>query len=95
MGLMEIISLILATAAVTAPLAWFLTARRYFAEAAAQCLFASVWREGYVQGVADQEYAAIADFTHDGYGRVGPNRANPYPGDEDWVGNGNHAGVRS
>lgn len=79
---MEII-LVPCTAVITALLTWYLTGRRQATDAAGY--FAAVWREGYLSGVSDQEYAAMVDFSHDGYGRVGPNRANPYPGDEKLV----------
>ncbi|ACL42288.1 hypothetical protein Achl_4337 (plasmid) [Pseudarthrobacter chlorophenolicus A6] len=74
------IALIFATAIIASLLTWCLTGRRQAADAAGY--FAAVWREGYLAGVSDQEYAALVDFSHDGYGKVGPNRANPYPGDE-------------
>lgn len=85
MGCMETIALILATAAATAPLTWFLASRRQ-ALSPTHGALAPVWREGYVQGVADEQYAAAIDFRHDGYGRVGPNRANPYRGSENGAG---------
>lgn len=81
MGCMETIALILATAAVAALLTWFLTLRRQ-ATSPTHGALAPVWREGYVQGVADEVYAEQINFSHDGYGRVGPNRANPYRGSE-------------
>lgn len=76
------ITLIVATAAIASLLTWFFTGRRQKADNLSFGALAPAWREGYLAGVADQEYAAMIDFTHDGYGRVGPNRANPYPGDE-------------
>ncbi|MET4143937.1 hypothetical protein [Arthrobacter sp. UYCo732] len=76
-----IATIVVATVAITTLLTWFIIGRRQATDAASA--FAAVWREGYLSGVADQEYAAMIDFSHDGYGRVGPNRANPYPGDEE------------
>lgn len=81
---MDII-LALATAVAAALVTWHFAGRRQATEAAG--CFAAVWREGYLAGVSDQEYAAMVDFRHDGYGRVGPSRANPYPGDERQVQN--------
>lgn len=77
---MTLLTLIAATAVIASLLTSYLTGLRQATDAAG--CFAAVWREGYLAGVADQEYASMIDFSHDGYGRVGPNRANPYPGDE-------------
>ncbi|HEX9226840.1 MAG TPA: hypothetical protein VF885_09295 [Arthrobacter sp.] len=77
---MEAITLILATAAVAASLTWFLAQWRQTLSPTHGAL-APVWREGYVAGVADQDYAAAIDLTIDGYW-IGPNRANPYRGSE-------------
>lgn len=74
---------ILATAVIASLLTWYFNGRRQATDAAGY--FAAVWREGYMAGVADQEYAAMVDFGHDGYGRVCPNRVNPYPGNEKQV----------
>lgn len=81
MGCMETITLILATAAVVAPLTSFIT---FCSQATSPThgALAPVWREGYVQGVKDEAYAEQTNFCHDGYGRVGPNRNNPYRGSE-------------
>jgi hypothetical protein len=77
---METITLILATAAITALLTWFFTARRQ-ALSPTYGPLAPAWREGYRAGVADERYAEEVNFTTE-YGRVGPNRANPYRGSE-------------
>ncbi|WP_258064539.1 hypothetical protein [Arthrobacter sp. ZGTC131] len=79
---MILLTLIAATAIISSQLTTYFTSRREVEDAPGFGALAPVWREGYVQGVADQEYATMADFSHDGYGRVGPNRANPYPGSE-------------
>jgi hypothetical protein len=81
MTIMETITLILATAAVTALLTWFLAQRRQALYPTHGAL-APVWREGYVQGVQDEQYAEAVNFTT-AYGRVGPNRCNPYRGSEE------------
>lgn len=78
---METIALILATAAATAPLTWFLASRRQ-ALSTTHGFLAPVWREGYVAGVADERTSAAWDVP--GYG---PNRANPYRGSERGAGN--------
>jgi hypothetical protein len=73
---METIALILATAAVTALLTWFLASRRQ-ALSPTHGALAPVWREGYLAGVADERTSAAWDVP--GYG---PNRCNPYRGSE-------------
>jgi hypothetical protein len=73
---METITLILATATVSVLLTWFLTARRQ-ALSPTHGVLAPVWRDGYLTGVADERTSAAWDVP--GYG---PNRANPYRGDE-------------
>lgn len=80
---MILLTLIAVTAIIASLLTWYFTGRRQATDAASY--FAAVWREGYLAGVADQEYAVMIDFSHDGYGKVGPNRTNPYPGDEKQV----------
>lgn len=82
---METITLVLATAAVTAPVTWFITLYRQ-ATSPMYGALAPVWREGYVQGVKDEKYADEVSFTNE-YGRVGPNRSNPYRGSERGAGN--------
>lgn len=74
------ITISLAAAVIATLLTWYFTGRKQGSDAAGY--FAAVWREGYLAGVSDQEYAEMIDFSHGGYGWVGPNRANPYPGDE-------------
>lgn len=71
-----IITLILATAIPTALLTWFLATRRQ-ALSPTHGALAPVWREGYLTGVADERTAAAWDVP--GYG---PNRCNPYRGEE-------------
>lgn len=71
-----IVALILATAAATALLTWFLASRRQ-ALSPTHGALAPVWREGYLAGVADERTSAAWDVP--GYG---PNRNNPYRGSE-------------
>ena len=73
---METITLILATAAVIAPLTWFLAHRRQ-AISPTHGALAPVWREGYLAGVADERTSAAWDIPE-----YGPNRNSPYPGSE-------------
>ena len=54
---METITLILATAAVIAPLTWFLAHRRQ-AISPTHGALAPVWRAGYLGGVADERSSA-------------------------------------
>lgn len=81
MGSMETITLILATAAVIAPLTWFLTQWRQ-AISPTHGALAPVWREGYLAGVADERTSTAWDVP--GYG---PNRNNPYRGSGRGAGN--------
>lgn len=79
MGTMDailLITLILATAAATALITWFLTDRRQTLSPTHGAL-APVWREGYLAGVADERTSAAWDIPE-----YGPNRNNPYPGNE-------------
>ena len=79
MGCMEvipIITLIIATAAVTVLLVWFFGGRRQ-AISPTHGALAPVWRQGYLAGVADERTSAAWDVP--GYG---PNRCNPYRGSE-------------
>lgn len=76
MGSMETISLIIATAAVSILLTWFIAGRRQ-ALSPTHGALAPVWREGYLAGVADERTSAAWDVP--GYG---PNRNNPYRGSE-------------
>jgi hypothetical protein len=78
---METLTLILATAAIIAPLTWFLASRRQ-AISPTHGALAPVWREGYLAGVADERTSAAWDVP--GYG---PNRGNPYRGSEKGAGN--------
>lgn len=79
---MILLTLIVATSIISTQLTACFTGRREVEDALAYGALAPAWREGYVCGVADQENAAVIDFSHDGYGKVGPNRVNPYPGPE-------------
>lgn len=83
MAAMITLTLMTATAIVSSQLARLLADLRQASDAASH--FAAVWREGYVQGAADEAHAEAIGFEHSGYGRVGPNRANPYPGPETMV----------
>jgi hypothetical protein len=76
MEVIPLITLILATAAVTVLLSWFFSGRRQSLSPTHGAL-APVWREGYLAGVADERTSNAWDVP--GYG---PNRNNPYPGDE-------------
>lgn len=71
-----LITLILATAAVTVLLSWFFSGRRQVISPTHGPL-APVWREGYLAGVADERTSNAWDVP--GYG---PNRNNPYSGSE-------------
>lgn len=76
------VSIVLAASVIASLLTWYFAGRRHIADTLRYGALAPAWRDGYLAGVADQEYAAAIDFSHDGYGRVSPNRANPYPGAE-------------
>ncbi|WP_246857254.1 hypothetical protein [Pseudarthrobacter sp. NIBRBAC000502770] len=77
---MILLTLVTATAVISSQLTAHLAGLRHATDAAGY--FAAVWREGYIQGAEDEAHAEAIDFEHSGYGRVGPNRANPYPGPE-------------
>jgi hypothetical protein len=83
MAAMITLTLMTATAIICSQLAAHLTDLRQATDAASY--FAAVWREGYLQGAADEAHAEAIGFEHSGYGRVGPNRCNPYPGPEQAV----------
>lgn len=76
MACMEALTLIIATAAITALLTWFFTGRKQVARTLGYGTLAPVWREGYLAGVADERTASAWATEY------GPNRNNPYPGDE-------------
>lgn len=77
---METITLILATTAVIAPLARFVT---LYSQATSPTYgaLAPVWREGYLAGVADERTSNALDVPE-----YGPNRNNPYRGIEKGAG---------
>lgn len=70
---------VLGAAATSVLVAWFFSGHQK-AAALRNAPLARVWREGYLAGVADERTSAAWDVP--GYG---PNRVNPYPGDETQV----------
>lgn len=80
MGPMILLTLVVATAVIASQLTEHVAGLQQATDAAG--CFAAIWREGYIQGAEDEAHAEAIGFEHSGYGRVGPNRANPYPGPE-------------
>lgn len=72
-----IITLMVATATFATLMTCLFTGRKQVADTLRYGALAPVWREGYLQGVEDERTSAAWDVP--GYG---PNRGNPYPGDE-------------